>query len=596
MTDQIPLKRRGDALGQFEAGDATPIAFGGTGANDAAGARQNLGAITQAQANSGADSRIAAQKGQPNGLADLDADGKLPRGRLPAIATTETFVVASEAEMLALDAQDGDVAVRTDLGRTFILVTEPASTLANWQQIITPASPVQSVNGQTGPVVLEAADVGAATAAQGALADTAVQPGDLATVATSGQYSDLAGRPTLGSAAAANATDFATAAQGAKADSAVQPGQLSAVATSGNYLDLNNRPTLGTMASRNSEDFATAAQGEKADTAVQPGQLATVATSGSYNDLSNRPTIPSQPSDIGAQPSDALLSAIAALSTAADQIIVAAGSDEVAMFQLGATGKSVMAATSPGTARSSIQAVGLVGNESISGTKTFQGTAAGNTPVVLTTPGATLLALKRVGRAGNFGNSAVEYSMEFTNGNVATIYFGLTANNFIPAFAVGSSPALTDDATTFFRASNSEFRVLSPILNAPAATINGPLLIQTGAGLRQAGLIDNPPNIQNTSYTFGLADRGMCVQKDTPGGGDYTIPPDASVPMPIGARIGIAVTDPAGSVTIQPAAGVTLYLAGSRSTTGARTLSPGALAELRKVSTNLWCIGGPGVS
>jgi hypothetical protein len=35
---------------------------------------------------------------------------------------------------------------------------------------------VDSVNGQTGTVTLSAADVGAATAAQGALADTAVQP------------------------------------------------------------------------------------------------------------------------------------------------------------------------------------------------------------------------------------------------------------------------------------------------------------------------------------------------------------------------------------------------------------------------------------
>lgn len=42
---------------------------------------------------------------------------------------------------------------------------------------------VASVNGQTGAVVLDAADVGAATAAQGALADTATQPGDLGTAA-----------------------------------------------------------------------------------------------------------------------------------------------------------------------------------------------------------------------------------------------------------------------------------------------------------------------------------------------------------------------------------------------------------------------------
>src|SRR5690606_14309028 len=78
-----------------------------------------------------------------------------------------------------------------------------------------------------------AADIGDfATAAQGALADTAVQPGDLATVATTGAYSDLTGTPALGTAAAADTGDFATSAQGTKADTAVQPGD--------NVSDLTN--------------------------------------------------------------------------------------------------------------------------------------------------------------------------------------------------------------------------------------------------------------------------------------------------------------------------------------------------------------------
>jgi hypothetical protein len=56
---------------------------------------------------------------------------------------------------------------------------------------------VDSVNGETGVVVLDAADVGAATSAQGSLADSAVQPGDLATVATTGDYDDLSNKPTI---------------------------------------------------------------------------------------------------------------------------------------------------------------------------------------------------------------------------------------------------------------------------------------------------------------------------------------------------------------------------------------------------------------
>lgn len=58
-------------------------------------------------------------------------------------------------------------------------------------------------DGETGKLI---ADGGInsgtfATAAQGSLAATAVQPGDLATVATTGAYSDLSGTPTLGNSA-----------------------------------------------------------------------------------------------------------------------------------------------------------------------------------------------------------------------------------------------------------------------------------------------------------------------------------------------------------------------------------------------------------
>lgn len=50
----------------------------------------------------------------------------------------------------------------------------------------------------------------------------------------------------LGTAATTASTDYATAAQGAKADTAVQPGSLATVATSGSYNDLSNKPTIPT--------------------------------------------------------------------------------------------------------------------------------------------------------------------------------------------------------------------------------------------------------------------------------------------------------------------------------------------------------------
>jgi len=106
-----------------------------------------------------ADARIELQKGQPNGLATLDGSGKLDGGQLPALAITETFVVSDESAMLALTAQQGDVAVRTDNDTTYILTAEPASTLANWQELLSPtAGAVTSFNGRTGNVVPESGD------------------------------------------------------------------------------------------------------------------------------------------------------------------------------------------------------------------------------------------------------------------------------------------------------------------------------------------------------------------------------------------------------------------------------------------------------
>jgi len=70
-----------------------------------------------------------------------------------------------------------------------------------------------------------------------AKAATAVQPAGLATVATTGAYNDLSGKPTLGTAAAAATGDFATAAQGTLADTATQPGDDAADLGSGAATD-----------------------------------------------------------------------------------------------------------------------------------------------------------------------------------------------------------------------------------------------------------------------------------------------------------------------------------------------------------------------
>lgn len=108
----------------------------------------------------------------------VGSDGKISSDLLPALAITDTFVVNSEAAMLALSVQIGDVAIRTDLSKSFILKATPATQLANWQEMLTPASPVQSVNGKTGAVTLTASNVGAEPVLNNKSAKAAVADND----------------------------------------------------------------------------------------------------------------------------------------------------------------------------------------------------------------------------------------------------------------------------------------------------------------------------------------------------------------------------------------------------------------------------------
>ena len=87
----------------------------------------------------------------------LDGAGKLNPSILPAIAVTETFVVASQVAMLALTAETGDVAIRTDLSKTFILSGDP-TVLADWKEMLSPTDEVSSVFGRSGVVTAQTND------------------------------------------------------------------------------------------------------------------------------------------------------------------------------------------------------------------------------------------------------------------------------------------------------------------------------------------------------------------------------------------------------------------------------------------------------
>ena len=93
----------------------------------------------------------------------VGSDGKIDPNLMPALAITSVHVVASEEEMLGLTAQEGDVCVRTDLEKSFILKQAPASTVGNWIELDSPTDAVQSVNGKTGAVTLVTDDIAEGT-------------------------------------------------------------------------------------------------------------------------------------------------------------------------------------------------------------------------------------------------------------------------------------------------------------------------------------------------------------------------------------------------------------------------------------------------
>jgi hypothetical protein len=114
--------------------------------------------ITALGLGSAATRNVGTSSGQ---IPVLDSSGKLVDTVVPKIAMTNTYVVANQTAMLALSsAQEGDVAVRTDLKKSFILKTAGYNVLSNWQELLTPTDAVTSVNGSTGAVTISLAGLG----------------------------------------------------------------------------------------------------------------------------------------------------------------------------------------------------------------------------------------------------------------------------------------------------------------------------------------------------------------------------------------------------------------------------------------------------
>lgn len=164
LADQTDLQAalNGKATAAQGALAATAVQPGALGT----AAYQPTTAFATAAQGTKADAAIpAAEKGAASGVATLDGSSKIPLAQLPAIAITDTAVVASQAAMLALTAQTGDVAIRTDISTSFILRAEPPTTLSNWEQLLSPAAGGGAAVGSATPQALGTATPGVSTSA-----------------------------------------------------------------------------------------------------------------------------------------------------------------------------------------------------------------------------------------------------------------------------------------------------------------------------------------------------------------------------------------------------------------------------------------------
>jgi len=109
-----------------------------------------------------------ADKGVANGVASLDAGGKVPSSQLPALAITEVFSVADITARDALtvgtgagEVQEGDVVIVTDASADAAITSGAASYIYDGSAyaLLKAGDEVLSVNGETGTVVLDSADL-----------------------------------------------------------------------------------------------------------------------------------------------------------------------------------------------------------------------------------------------------------------------------------------------------------------------------------------------------------------------------------------------------------------------------------------------------
>lgn len=241
--------------------------------------------------------------------------------------TIRTNATTGKAAKDAVDAMgdivshDADEFAGVDHGHSISDVTNLQTTLDGKQAEITTTNKLSAdliQNGTTNKVVTQT-EKNTWSGKQDALTSTqlsniekggtAVQPDDLADVATSGSYNDLSDKPTIPTvptnvSAFTNDAGYLTEHQSldGKQDKITSTNKLSADlisdGTTNKTVTATEKSTWNNKQNAISDLSTIRSGAEAGSTAVQPGDLADVATSGNYNDLTNKPSIPTKTSDL----------------------------------------------------------------------------------------------------------------------------------------------------------------------------------------------------------------------------------------------------------------------------------------------------------
>lgn len=131
-------------------------------------------------------------------------NGKLDWSIIPAV-NTKVFTVTNVQDLTSLTtATQWDYWIVTSESKTYILSTDPYSTLSNWIELPSPTSWVTSVNGKNGSVTLYTDDIPVrdtshlyVTSWEKNTWNSKLGVNDVATVARTGNYQDLNNKPDL---------------------------------------------------------------------------------------------------------------------------------------------------------------------------------------------------------------------------------------------------------------------------------------------------------------------------------------------------------------------------------------------------------------